>query len=354
MFDVLLLAPSRGLGGGIERYLATVEAGFAETGVRYRRIDLLNPGKAPSIRTRARFAARVLATVVRSQRPIWLVVGHVNLLPLVSLVSRCRAFTGATVLVYGAEIWSRKRLRGRRTISRHGLRVVTISNFSAGALVATSRASVLQPGITQDWYESLVAAAERPKSPRTGMTLITTFRLSSWRGKGLDTLFAAVEQLGDQRIHLKVCGRGPVPDDLAEQVSRRPWCTILADITDDHLADELARADLFVLATRTRTGRRHSGEGFGFVLLEAQLAGTPVVAPAYGGSGDTFQHGLTGIAPVDETPEALAQALSTMLCDDEQRTEMGRQAARLTRARYEPKAYARYTAEMVLGHTLAT
>src|ERR1700744_4005753 len=42
----LLLTPSRGLGGGIERYVETVEAAFAREGVDYGRIDQAGPGPA--------------------------------------------------------------------------------------------------------------------------------------------------------------------------------------------------------------------------------------------------------------------------------------------------------------------
>ena len=75
-------------------------------------------------------------------------------------------------------------------------------------------------------------------------------------------------------------------------------------LSDNELAHELAAADLFVLATQTRSGRGSVGEGFGLVLLEAQAAGTPVIAPAYGGSHEAYVEGVTGMAPTDESVEA--------------------------------------------------
>ena len=47
---VLLLTPSRGLGGGIERYVETLEWAFARQGVPYERIDLDRPGPAAQAR----------------------------------------------------------------------------------------------------------------------------------------------------------------------------------------------------------------------------------------------------------------------------------------------------------------
>ena len=42
----LLLAPSRGLGGGIERYVQTVQSAFDDAGVASLRLDLARPGPA--------------------------------------------------------------------------------------------------------------------------------------------------------------------------------------------------------------------------------------------------------------------------------------------------------------------
>ena len=90
--------------------------------------------------------------------------------------------------------------------------------------------------------------------------------------------------LGRPDVCLTICGSGNPPADLLRLVSGHSWCTLRPDISDDDLAHELAVADVFVLATQTRRGRGAVGEGFGLVLLEAQVAGTPVIAPAYGGS----------------------------------------------------------------------
>ncbi len=118
--------------------------------------------------------------------------------------------------------------------------------------------------------------------------MTTAFRLGDWRDKGLPQLTAAVAALGRGDVRLTVCGSGQPPPDLLAHVRRYPWCTIRPGLADRELAVQLARSDLFVLATRTRSGRRPCGEGFGLVLLEAQVAGTAVVGPAHGGSPDAY------------------------------------------------------------------
>ena len=85
-------------------------------------------------------------------------------------------------------------------------------------------------------------------------------------------------------------------------------------LTDHDLAAQFAASDLFVLASRTRSGRRPCGEGFGLVLLEAQVAGTAVVGPAHGGSPDAYLDGVTGATPRDESAAALAAGACADCC----------------------------------------
>ena len=128
--------------------------------------------------------------------------------------------------------------------------------------------------------------------------------------------------------------------ELKTLVGRFSFCDLLAGLTDCDLAGQLAAADLFILATRTRTGRRTTGEGFGLVLLEAQVAGTAVIGPAYGGSHDAYIDDVTGLTPADETAQALRSVLQELLRDPDRLEEMGRLAAAWARAAYAPDRYA--------------
>jgi glycosyltransferase involved in cell wall biosynthesis len=117
-------------------------------------------------------------------------------------------------------------------------------------------------------------------------------------------------------------------------------CRLLPGLSDRELAHQLAAADVFVLATRTRGGSSPSGEGFGLVLLEAQVAGTAVVAPAYGGSGGAYIEGITGMAPTDESADSLTRVLRKMSEDPSRLDKMGAQAAEWARECFRPERYA--------------
>jgi glycosyltransferase involved in cell wall biosynthesis len=170
--------------------------------------------------------------------------------------------------------------------------------------------------------------------------LATAFRLGDWDGKGLPQLLGAVAAIGRSDVQVTVCGSGEPPPELQSLVREHPFCSLRPGLTDRELAGQLAAADLFVLATRTRPGRAASGEGFGLVLLEAQVAGTPVVGPAYGGSHDAYVDRVTGVAPADETTGSLAKILDELLRDPSRLARMGRQAAEWARESVSPEAYA--------------
>ena len=335
----LLLTPSRGLGGGIERYVETLQWAFAEKGIEHRRIDLQRAGSAAHARmfAEARKQMRAIA-------PTRLVVAHRSLLPAAWLLARRDDACGISVVCHGNDVWGAqgwvRRNVDNRLIRGPGVRIVAVSSFTAGALVGECSATVLRPGLSREWFDTLVKASADVSARNMGMHLVTAFRLEQWRGKGLPELLAAVEALGREDIRVTVCGSGNPPPELERLVSEHPCCTLRPGCTDRELADQFAGADLFVLATRTRGGRVSTGEGFGLVLLEAQVAGTPVIGPAYGGSHDAYVNCVTGYAPTDESATELAKVLDQLLRDPDRLAEMGRRAAEWARESFAPDRYA--------------
>jgi phosphatidyl-myo-inositol dimannoside synthase len=356
----LLLAPSRGLGGGIERYLQTVESAFDDAGVASRRVDLSRPGPAGH-RVLLAEATSALASMAGPARPR-LVVGHRSLLPVAAVLARTRRVGGISVVCHGSDVWKSRRTprSGLESwlMSRHDVRLVAVSSFTAGALLPHGLATILPPGLSRAWFGELARAADREAAgreaaatdvtERAGLGVMTAFRLAEWRDKGLPQLTAALAALGRGDLRLTVCGSGTPPADLVAHVRRYPWCTLRPGLNDAELAARFAQASLFVLATRTRPGRRPSGEGFGLVLLEAQVAGTAVVGPAHGGSPGAYLDGITGETPRDESVPALAEVLDRLLARPARLGQMGARGARWARARFDPDRYAELAVERLL------
>lgn len=256
--QVLLLTPSRGLGGGIERYVQTVQAAFAERNVACQRLDLARPGLAGHRALYAKAAAAVETPSGRSHRVI---VAHRALLPISALLSRTRQVSGVSVICHGSDVWRspgdpRARLE-RWLMRQRNVRIVTASSFTAGSLLLfAGQAAILPPGLSRVWFSELVAAADaaaQAPDPRVGLELMTAFRLCDWQDKGLPQLTAAIAALGRKDIRLTVCGSGEPSAELLAHVTPYPWCRIRPRLIDRELAAQLANSDLFVLATRTRT-----------------------------------------------------------------------------------------------------
>jgi glycosyltransferase involved in cell wall biosynthesis len=137
-------------------------------------------------------------------------------------------------------------------------------------------------------------------------------------------------------VQLCLAGAAPAPPRLLAETAGRAWVSVVESPSDRELAALYANADVFVLATRTSTIQPLAAEGFGIVLAEAQLCGTPVVAPAFGGGTAAFVDGLTGLTPVDESASALARVLHDLIRSPSVLQSMGANAAVWARQRFDP------------------
>jgi len=316
---VLLLTPSRGRGGGIERYVETVEWALGDQGMDCCRIDLEGPGVAAH-RSLLRDCQRRFTGGDRF--PARLVVAHRAMLPAAALLTRHRRSCGISVICHGVEVWAAgpkaRRALEDRLMRRPGTRIVAVSNFTAGTLLTNCQATILPPGLSANWFATLVDAAKAEYYREPGIHLMTAFRLVDFRSKGLPELLAAVARLGRPDVRMTVCGSGLAPDAMCQLIGEYPWCRLRSGLSNEELAAELASADLFVLASRTRHGQGASGEG----------------------SHEAFLRQVTGEAPVDETAESLSAVLDRLLKDPARLEQMGRQAAQWSRKCFAPDAYA--------------
>lgn len=347
----LLLSPSEGLSGGVERYVETLEWAFTTQGIDYLRVDLHHGD-----RRRASDHVGVLTQCRRhlraSETPTRLVVAHRALLPVASLLARERSACGISVLCHRTDVWGdRSALRQSiesRLMHRPDVRVVEVSSYTVGGLSGDCSVAIPRPGLSQEWFHTLVDSSGRARKHGQAVLIVTAFRLGDWRGKGLPQLLKNITDLDQADACLTACGSGEPSQELQLLIRKYPFCKLMSGLTDHELANELAEADLFVLATRTRHGHHPSGEGFGLVLLEAQVAGTPVVAPACGGSHDAYIDQITGVAPTEETAESLSETLGALLKDPCQLAQLGQRAAEWAREAFSPEHYTSRAAARLL------
>lgn len=342
---VLAVLPSTALGGGIERYSQAVLGALSTGHVKISHVAL-NTGTRVGPARKLRF----LLELYRAGRdtsaaaPVTVLVFHPALAPAAEIaLSLARTHRAETIVFcYGQEIWGLRTLE-RRLIRRGKARLVTISSFSAGALATLGLARLLPPGLDPMWYGRLISVSRLDRSPGASWHLLSVFRLDDCMVKGAYALLECGDRLVARGlpIRLKIAGSGVPPEMLKREVAKRSeWAELVPVPSDDELARLYGWADLFVLATKTSTSHPLSTEGFGIVLAEAQVAGVPVVAPAFGGASSAYLNGVTGVAPVDESVGSLARVLEQLLNDPETLSRLAQNAAIWARHRFDPSEYA--------------
>jgi glycosyltransferase involved in cell wall biosynthesis len=105
--------------------------------------------------------------------------------------------------------------------------------------------------------------------------------------KGLDTLLAAWEQIGD-RIPLKIVGDGPLADMVINAREKLPKVEWLGRRSMPEVHALMGEASLLIFPSKWY-------ETFGRVAVEAFAKGTPVIAAKIGAIAELVDHGRTGL-----------------------------------------------------------
>jgi glycosyltransferase involved in cell wall biosynthesis len=122
--------------------------------------------------------------------------------------------------------------------------------------------------------------------------------------KGHEFLVEAMTTVTKSNSHAVtgICGDGPLREQLTYQIERMGLQekVKLLGLWDD-LHELLAAADVFVLPSRW--------EGLPMALLEAMMAGLPVIATRVEGVEDVVEEGTHGLLVPLESPDGLAKAI---------------------------------------------
>ncbi|MCI2429064.1 glycosyltransferase family 4 protein [Candidatus Acetothermia bacterium] len=145
--------------------------------------------------------------------------------------------------------------------------------------------------------------------------------------KDLKTLMAAWEGLKRSGWKLWIVGEGPLRPRLEEIVRARGLGDHVILLGERRDIPELLKAsDIFALASRW--------EGLPLTIIEAMLAGLPVVAARVGGVPELVEDGVTGLLVPPEDACALRGALEQLMGSEETRHRMGELGRRRARERF--------------------
>jgi glycosyltransferase involved in cell wall biosynthesis len=238
-------------------------------------------------------------------------------------------------------------------------RIVAISNYNAGTLPLAfkSRATVVA-----NPFDTVALSPDRPAARAAilaaaglpGDRAIVSFVGTLQEQKRPFVFVEAAAEIARQaKLPVAFLMFGRDAEGLAEEIGQRAealgiggalrWLDFRPDIET-----ALAASDL-VLAPAVN-------EGFGRVLVEAALAGTPVVAADSGGHREIVANGEDGVLVPADDPKAMAQAALGLLADPELSRRLAAAAGERARSRYSPQTHARRIAAVydeVLGRRRA-
>lgn len=190
-------------------------------------------------------------------------------------------------------------------------------------------------GIDIERFEQVRAAGPSPAQLRDELSLgdsevvITVTRMT--RQKGIPTLLEAAALVHEVRPGTRFLlvgpreSEGPLAISQAEIDRHASYVTAIGPRPD--VPSLLGLADIFVFPTEYR-------EGVPRALLEAAVAGLPIVTTKMPGCTDIVRDGWTGFLVPPRKPQALAARILDLLSDRPTAGAMARRAAKLVRQEF--------------------
>jgi glycosyltransferase involved in cell wall biosynthesis len=216
--------------------------------------------------------------------------------------------------------------------------VMTVSQAFADQLCAVGisrkRVKVLHNAIDCNWLSSGKGKGEPSQRPilSSGRRLVLAVGRLSKEKRFVD-LVAAIQHLnkmqGENTVQLVIVGDGPQKHTLGQAIRKarlEHQIQLVGHVADVKLFYEMA--DVLVISS--------ASEGSPNALLEAMVAGVPVVATSVGGIPEIVTDGETALLVPPYSPSVLARAINRVLSDHNLRQTLSLRARRLVETHYSP------------------
>lgn len=184
--------------------------------------------------------------------------------------------------------------------------VAAIHNADAECLhevVPPDRLDVLLPFLDEAPYRQAVTGSKPPASAPLKLLAVGMMREGD-KFRSYEVLAAALDRLMNLSWHLTLIGDGPVRSKVVD-LFPADRITVLGALGAEDLPAQYAQHDLVVWPAIR--------EAFGLVLMEAQAAGTGVVAGNTFGVPDIVRQGETGLLSQEGDVDAFAANLENVI-----------------------------------------
>lgn len=207
-----------------------------------------------------------------------------------------------------------------------------ISNSKAGLKAyrtPTSKAVLIYNGFNESRFDNLIEKEAKKKELGISTKYVIAMVATFWQTKDwqcyIDTAKLMIRQRKD--ITFLAVGKGPQWDYFNAQITddEREHIKMLGRRDD---VDEIYQACDLTVLTSTH------GEGLSNSIMESMAWGVPVIATNNGGTPEIIEDKINGLLIDKQTPEGVANRITTLLDYPTQLGEMGDKARRTIRERF--------------------
>jgi len=347
--SILYLVPDLfGPPGGIARYCQLVCRSLLEAGIPLRVFSLRDKPSAnyvvdsafsgisyqPCYGSRKSFVVLTMKAVI-IQRPGFIFAGHPNFAPLGFCLSK---LSGApyVVFIYGLDVWQELTPLRKWTL-RNADRIISISRFTAQQAIQINGVAPDRIRVLYNCLDPTLDQSSKRSQTRTELSMLTVARMHPLdQYKGHAYVIRAMPYLRARFPNLvyDVVGDGPGRTDLqrlAAEVGVAEAVRFHGLVSEEALVRYYANADVFIMPS--------TGEGFGFVFLEAMAQGTPAIGGNRDATPEVIIDGETGFLVDPNSIESIVNAVSRLLGDEPLRLRMGQAAERHVRQNFSYSAF---------------
>lgn len=202
--------------------------------------------------------------------------------------------------------------RGRREMAKAGLNCIAVSNYIRGRLLELGfpehRIFRRYIGIDTTLF------TPQPGIERVKNRVVCVSRFIEYKGhRFIVDALARLSRSGIP-VELIMIGQGALRDDVERSARGKiKKVTVLDDLNQKEILSLLCTAQLYLHGSyKTSTGH---AEALGLSILEAQAAGTPVVAFDSGGTGEALAHNKSGYLVAEKDVNAMSDKAAALLTD---------------------------------------
>ncbi|MEU6023755.1 glycosyltransferase family 4 protein [Micromonospora sp. NPDC047134] len=238
--------------------------------------------------------------------------------------------------IHGVEQW----------LGSESTRVVVCSGYMREEVtglfgVPAGRVDVVPNGVEPHRWRVPASAVAQARARFAGEGPLVTFAGRLVYEKGVQHLLAGLPRLRERHPGLRavIVGDGPYRAELEADVHRlglADTVSLPGFLGGTDLPAVMAASDCFVVPSIY--------EPFGMVALEGAAAGAPLAVAETGGLAEIVEPGVTGVTFRPHDPQALTDAVHTLLADPEHARTLARRARVMVHEQYGWAAIASRTA----------